>query len=96
MLTSFRVGGVVSETSFKFFIQFVAWTAVYCTFNLILMAYFLAEYKREVRVFYSVLCSLGLQPHHTHKAVGQKPSRLRPPSMWIKTLSQINYLIYRA
>lgn len=39
------VGGVVSETSFKFFIQFVAWTAVYCIFNLIVMAILMAEYK---------------------------------------------------
>lgn len=48
---SFRVGGVVSETSFKFFIQFVAWTAVYCVFNLVVMAYFLAEYKRKVSTY---------------------------------------------
>ena len=43
-----RVGGVVSETSFKFFVQFVGWTAVYCIFNLIVAAYFLAEYRRKV------------------------------------------------
>ena len=41
------VGGVVSETSFKFFTQFVGWTAVFCTFNLILMAILLAEYVRK-------------------------------------------------
>ncbi len=45
---SSRVGGVVSETSFKFFTQFVAWTAVYCAFNLVVMAYFLAEYRSKV------------------------------------------------
>ena len=47
-----RVGGVVSETSFKFFTQFVGWTAIYCIFNLVVAAYFLAEYKRKVREFY--------------------------------------------
>ena len=48
-LTAARVGGVVSETSFKFFIQFVAWTAIYCIFNLVVTAIFLAEYKKKVR-----------------------------------------------
>lgn len=47
-----RVGGVVSETSFKFFTQFVGWTAIYCIFNLIVAAYFLAEYRRKVREFF--------------------------------------------
>ena len=49
ILIAVRVGGVVSETSFKFFILFVAWTAVYCFFNLAVAAYFLAEYRRKVR-----------------------------------------------
>lgn len=39
---------MVSETTFKFFIQFVAWTAVYCIFVLILMAILVAEYNRIV------------------------------------------------
>lgn len=42
---------MVSETSFKFFIQFVGWAAIYCIFNLIVAAYFLAEYKKEVSKF---------------------------------------------
>ena len=41
----------MSETSFKFFIQFVGWTTFYCVFNLIVAAYFLAEYRREVSNF---------------------------------------------
>ncbi|KAJ5099427.1 hypothetical protein N7532_006428 [Penicillium argentinense] len=41
------VGGVVSETSFKFFIQFVSYTAMFCTFALIVSAYFTAEIKRD-------------------------------------------------
>ncbi|KAL9099847.1 MAG: hypothetical protein Q9163_004710 [Psora crenata] len=41
------VGGVVSETSFKFFIQFVGWAAVYCIFNLIVMAILVAEYRKD-------------------------------------------------
>ena len=42
------VGGIVSETSFKFFIQFVGWTAIFCIFNLILMAVLTAEYVRDL------------------------------------------------
>lgn len=37
------VGGIVSETSQKFFVQFVSWGAAYCLFNLIFMAKFVAE-----------------------------------------------------
>ena len=43
-----RVGGVVSETSFKFFIQFVVYTALFCGFALIVSAVFTAELKRNV------------------------------------------------
>jgi palmitoyltransferase len=41
------VGGIVSETSFKFFIQFTFWTALFCFFNLVQLAYFLAERQRH-------------------------------------------------
>ncbi|KKK25706.1 palmitoyltransferase pfa5 [Aspergillus rambellii] len=46
--TAERVGGVVSETSFKFFIQFVFYTAVFCAFILTVCAIFTAELKREI------------------------------------------------
>jgi palmitoyltransferase len=39
---------VVSEKSFKFFIQFVFYTAVFCAFVLIVLAIFTAELRREV------------------------------------------------
>ncbi|KAJ6072317.1 hypothetical protein N7467_010402 [Penicillium canescens] len=41
------VGGVVSETSFKFFIQFVFYTSLFCSFTLIVFAYFTAELRRQ-------------------------------------------------
>ena len=41
------VGGIVSETSFKFFIQFLFYTACFCTHVLIFGAYFLAERSRK-------------------------------------------------
>lgn len=41
------VGGIVSETSFKFFIQFLFYTACFCTHTLIFSAYFLAERSRK-------------------------------------------------
>ena len=44
------VGGIVSETSFKFFTQFVGWTAIYCLFNLMLVAIVLAEYVRKTGI----------------------------------------------
>ncbi|KAL8998109.1 MAG: hypothetical protein Q9169_002802 [Polycauliona sp. 2 TL-2023] len=37
------VGGIVSETSQKFFVLFVCWGSIYCVFILIFMAKFVAE-----------------------------------------------------
>ncbi|PYH48942.1 DHHC family palmitoyltransferase [Aspergillus saccharolyticus JOP 1030-1] len=42
------VGGVVAETSFKFFIQFVFYTMLYCVFCLIICAVFTAEIRSQV------------------------------------------------
>jgi palmitoyltransferase len=41
------VGGIVSETSVKFFIQFCFYAALFCTHNLVVMAYFYAERRRN-------------------------------------------------
>ena len=62
LLTSNRVGGVVSETSFKFFIQFVVYTCIYCTFALIVSAYFTAEIRRNVSLTATPIrsCSVSL------------------------------------
>lgn len=50
LLNRLRVGGVVSETSFKFFIQFVVYTSFFCAFVLIVTAYYTAELLRNVSV----------------------------------------------
>lgn len=42
-LTYFRAGGIISETSFKFFIQFLVYAALYCVFCLIVSAYYTAK-----------------------------------------------------
>ncbi|EEH21677.2 hypothetical protein PABG_03893 [Paracoccidioides brasiliensis Pb03] len=41
------VGGVVSETSFKFFIQFLFYAVLFTTFNLVVMAVFVAEHRNK-------------------------------------------------
>ncbi|KAI9367095.1 zf-DHHC-domain-containing protein [Aspergillus egyptiacus] len=41
------VGGVVSETSFKFFIQFVFYTALFCIYTLVVCAIFTAELRQD-------------------------------------------------
>ncbi|KAK2867751.1 hypothetical protein FQN49_003509 [Arthroderma sp. PD_2] len=41
------VGGVVSETSFKFFIQFLFYALLFVIFNGVVMAIFVAELRRE-------------------------------------------------
>ncbi|KAL1970997.1 hypothetical protein VTN77DRAFT_2831 [Rasamsonia byssochlamydoides] len=55
------VGGVVSESSHKFFIQYVFYTAIFCGFNIIVLAIFTAELRREAgRVNAHWLVTLGL------------------------------------
>lgn len=44
----------MSETSFKFFIQFVVYTAIYCGYLLIVNAYYTAEIRRNVSITYSL------------------------------------------
>ena len=46
------VGGVLSETNYKFFIQFTGWTAVFCIFLMIMLAVLLAEMKSDVSVIF--------------------------------------------
>lgn len=36
-------GGIVSETNFKYFVQFVIYAAIYCLFVLVVMAYYLSK-----------------------------------------------------
>lgn len=42
---------MVGETTFKFFFQFNAWTAVYCVFTLVLTAKIISEQRKDVSDF---------------------------------------------
>jgi hypothetical protein len=55
LLTGHRVGGVVSETSFKFFIQFVVYTTIFCGYLLIVSAYYTAEIRRNVSTYLPIM-----------------------------------------
>lgn len=46
-LTPSRVGGVVAENSFKFFVQFVTYTWIYCFFILTILAIYVAAQKQS-------------------------------------------------
>ena len=41
-------GGIIGESSLKFFVQFVFYTSLYCFFTLVVMAFFLAEHVKKV------------------------------------------------
>ncbi|EAS31280.3 palmitoyltransferase pfa5 [Coccidioides immitis RS] len=41
------VGGVISESSFKFFIQFLFYTFLFTTFNVVVFSIVIAEYRRN-------------------------------------------------
>lgn len=82
-----RVGGVVSETSFKFFIQFVGWTAIYCIFNLVIAAYFLAEYKRKVRGFYQFFIGVRTRLQGLERQTGNDATTTWYPCLMFLVLS---------
>ncbi|ETI23845.1 hypothetical protein G647_05652 [Cladophialophora carrionii CBS 160.54] len=48
------VGGIISETSFKFFIQFTGWAALFCLHTLVVMAYYFARRRGEEPGFLNV------------------------------------------
>ena len=52
---SCRVGGIIGETSFKYFIQFLIYAALYCLFILIIMVVFVAEGIHQVRINWYLL-----------------------------------------
>ncbi|KAK6367974.1 uncharacterized protein PV06_09299 [Exophiala oligosperma] len=55
------VGGIVSETSFKFFIQFTFWAALFCLHTLIFVSYFFAQRRsRQPGGFFNVHWVLAL------------------------------------
>ncbi|EEP78861.1 predicted protein [Uncinocarpus reesii 1704] len=41
------VGGVISEISFKFFIQFLFYTFLFTTFNVVVLSIFVAEHRKN-------------------------------------------------
>lgn len=42
-----RVGGIVAESSYKFFFQVVVYGAFYCLYLIISLAYFIHEHKEN-------------------------------------------------
>ena len=54
------VGGIVSETSFKYFVQFTFWAAVFCLHTLVVMAYYLARRRSQQHGFLNVHWLLAL------------------------------------
>lgn len=58
---------MVSETSFKFFVQFVFWAAFYWVYNLTVMAIFVDELRKEVSVLSSLARLFATQLRHTPK-----------------------------
>ena len=50
-----RVGGIVSETNFKFFVQFNTWTAIFCTFIVTVIGVCIGELRATVRLPWNVV-----------------------------------------
>ncbi|OJJ48355.1 hypothetical protein ASPZODRAFT_130357 [Penicilliopsis zonata CBS 506.65] len=88
------VGGVVAESSFKFFIQFLVYTAMFCIFCLVVFAYFLAEAKRETgRVNAHWAVGIGLSGLFGLFSCGMTLSSLQ---LALQNLSTIEHIDHRA
>lgn len=74
-LTSGRVGGVVGENSFKFFVQFVAYAFFYCLFVVIVSAIYLSE---DLSTTVSLLSQLTLM-YHSRASADLFPVRTERP-----------------
>ncbi|KAJ5182782.1 hypothetical protein N7492_000398, partial [Penicillium capsulatum] len=85
------VGGVVSETSFKFFIQFVVYTALFCAFALIVAAYFTAELRRNTGSVNPHWCvCIGLSAFFGFFSAGMALSSIQL-AMWnVTTIENLN------
>ncbi|KAG7008442.1 hypothetical protein G7Y79_00005g015830 [Physcia stellaris] len=75
-----EVGGVISENSFKFFIQFVFWAAIYCIYNLTVMALFVAESKKNWRSLWFIRLRhdalfLAIRPPEYHDDRESEPTQ---------------------
>ncbi|KAJ5573954.1 uncharacterized protein N7459_008381 [Penicillium hispanicum] len=85
------VGGVVSETSFKFFIQFVFYTAVFCAFALIVSAYFTAELRRYTGSVNPHWCvCIGLSALFAFFSGGMTISSVQLAMLNITTIENLN------
>ncbi|KAG0155920.1 hypothetical protein PDIDSM_3093 [Penicillium digitatum] len=85
------VGGVVSETSFKFFIQFVAYTSIFCAFVLIVCAYFTAEIRRQTGGVNPHWCvCIGLSSFFAFFAAGMTLSSVQMAIFNITTIENLN------
>ncbi|KAJ5723860.1 hypothetical protein N7488_001895 [Penicillium malachiteum] len=84
------VGGVVTETTFKFFVQFVAYTALYCTFALIVSAFFTAELRRDTGSVNPHLCvCIGLSGFFGFFTFSMTVSSLQMAMMNITTIENL-------
>lgn len=85
------VGGVVSETSFKFFIQFLVYTAMFCAFTLIVTAYFTAELKRQTGSVNPYWCvCIGLSGLFELFSAGMTLSSVQLAMLNITTIENLN------
>ncbi|KAJ5754586.1 hypothetical protein N7533_004129 [Penicillium manginii] len=85
------VGGVVSETSFKFFIQFVFYTATFCNFALVVSVYFTAEIKRNTGSVNAHWCvCIGLSGLFGLFTAGMTLSSLQLASLNLTTIENLS------
>lgn len=81
----------MSETSFKFFIQFLVYTAMFCAFTLIVTAYFTAELKRQTGSVNPYWCvCIGLSGLFELFSAGMTLSSVQLAMLNITTIENLN------
>lgn len=86
------VGGIVSETSFKFFLQFLVYTALFCTMVLTTIAVFIAERRRTDPGFLDVhyFLILGISALFLLFSVGMAGSSIQLALVNSTTVENLN------
>ncbi|CAL5872097.1 uncharacterized protein PFLUO_LOCUS6354 [Penicillium psychrofluorescens] len=85
------VGGVVSETSLKFFIQFVVYTSFYCILVFIASVYFTAELRHNTGSVNPYWCvCIGLGGFFGLFTCGMTLSSLQLASLNLSTIENLN------
>ena len=86
------MAGVIGETTFKFFIQYSSWAAVYCIYVLVITAIVIAEERTKVSLLFP--CLVAFAPPNKGPLEGFHRPHFSPKDLrWIVITSQLCFTL---